>query len=1029
MPELEVILLTMGMGQYHSIFVQAGFDAWETLLDITEDDLDALAVRRGHRRRLQQEIAHSLSSGLHLDDQQFKTLGRPLSNTQATTTPPGRKRQYTRHPDPDPNAPQRPPSAYALFSDATRKELNESNMSFAGKSKVTGEKWQILPEAAKQPWMQKAAGPWEVYKAEERQYQTTDAYRTYQTYVAEFHAANPPGAPKRRKAPDNEQSKQGEPSGVVKRSSSSDVRSLVTVRPLAPAPSPAVPKPYSEFLASSTKSNGVGESASPRSKSSPTTPAAVKTAQWFSHACESCKRKKVKCDGATPTCERCQKTNNECCYAGGVRDREKRLVENVLGKLNVWEDVIQRIKPRLEGEDRSEIDRLLTKTSRIPGHAKTPSDLLSNSSLSEAGESDASNVGSMGSTDHYNEDRFVAEGADDGQINAFLGQAATDNWVERLSTNLDLSERHGPKGDTGIPDLPDADPYSARSKASSATAGPSPTNGGTSTFGDYGEPYGLPVKTMADSFVIAYFSTVHPCFPMVSRAEFLSNYETFFASPTSNSASSSTFVPMLHLVLAIGAVHAYVTQASWATGERSRLLGFAKAKAAVLDASIFHATAYEQVQLCGLGGLYYLVMSEINKAWNVAGLGVRCAQALGLHLTNTTPSLTASQKNLRFGIWFSVLSLERTTVVITGRPSMVRDVDCSVILPGDGSVDPDNDLHSPMSSDNPHSLPQGWQHLLSSALPLHPNFFVHHAQLSSLADSALSRLYSPKIRHVKWSQLQLTIRELDQKLSDWNADLALPLQTDFTPQRAEHEPARIAIAMLFHSTRIIINRPCLCRLDDRIVRQSANSASINLESAGLCIASARAILALIPNQPDLDVIYQSPLWWMSFHHIKRAATVLILEITFVSEHTPAPGEAILADAKKAINWLHAMGKSSSPAYNSWVTLSHLLLRAARRFGGDVSDAVLAMEEHPNFAITGFSAAQEGDQGRPLPDAMFDLDAPGFQLGFGAPGPPDDPFGDFPFGAWDQFGVGQGTFFPAESERDKVMEDNEGSGAS
>ncbi|KAL9018251.1 MAG: hypothetical protein Q9185_004417 [Variospora sp. 1 TL-2023] len=1024
----------MGMVQYHAVFVQAGFDAWETLLDITEDDLEALAVRRGHRRRLQQEIAHSLRSGLHLNNLQFKILGKPLSSNQAALTLAGRKRQYARHPDPDTKAPQRPPSAYILFSDATREELKDSTLSVAGKSKITGERWEGMPEVEKQRWMQKAAGPWEAYKAEQRQYQTTDAHRDYQTYVAEFHAVNPPGAPKRRKAPENEQSRQAEPRVVVRRSSSSDISSLATVRPLVPAPVPAVPEQHGELSVPSTKSNRGRQSTSPRSKSSPTTPAAGKTTQWFSHACESCKRKKVKCDGATPTCERCQKTNNECCYAGGVRDREKRLVENLAAKLNVWEDFMQRIKPRLEGEDRSEVNRLLTKAPGVSGDGKTSSDQLSDSSQSEGGESNASNVGSMGSTDHYNEDRSVAEGGGDGHINAFLGQAATDNWVERLTSNLDISESNGPEGDDGGPDLRDAVPYKPHSKANSATTGPSPSDGGTSTFGDHYEPYGLPVKSTADSFVNIYFSTVHPCFPMVSRAEFLRNYETFFASPTSSSASRSTFVPMLHLVLAIGAVHTHLTQASWAKEERSRLWGFAKAKAVVLDASIFHATAYEQVQLCGLGGLYYLVMSEINQAWKVAGLGVRCAQALGLHLTNSTPNLTASQRSLRFGIWFSTLSLERTIVVITGRPSMVRDSDCSVILPGDGSVDPDKNLHSPTSSGNPdlsrsfertsssHSLSQRWQHLSSSVVPLDPDFFIHHAELSSLAGSVLSLLYSPRIRHTKWSQLQSTIRELDQKLTDWNADLAIPFQTDFTRQRAEHEPVRISVAMLFHSTRIIINRPCLCRLDDRIVRQSASSASINLESAGRCVASARAILALIPNQPDLAVIYQSPMWWMSFHHIKRAATVLILEITFMSEHTPAPGEAILADAKKAINWLHAMGTSSSPAYSSWVTLSHLLLRAARKFGGDVSDAVLAVEEQPNFTMTGLPPAQQGGGQDHRSEAMFDLNAPNFLLGFDEL---DDSFGDFPFGPWDQFDVGQGAFFPAESERDELMGNDEG----
>lgn len=219
----------------------------------------------------------------------------------------------------------------------------------------------------------------------------------------------------------------------------------------------------------------------------------------------------------------------------------------------------------------------------------------------------------MGSTDHFNEESFAAEAAGDGRIHAFLGQTATDNWVERLKNNLNISEIDESKGEDRIPVHPEAYSHTRHSKDAHANAGMSMTSVGRSMFGEHFEPYELPLKASADSFVGAYFSTVHPSFPIISRAEFLRNYEKFFTFPRPGQSSSSTFVPMLHLVLAIGAVHTYVTQASWAKDERFRLLSFAKAKATVLDVSIFQATAYEQVQLCGLGGLYLLITYEINR--------------------------------------------------------------------------------------------------------------------------------------------------------------------------------------------------------------------------------------------------------------------------------------------------------------------------------------------------------------------------------------------------------------------------------
>jgi hypothetical protein len=60
--DLEQSLGELGLEQYLTRFLQAGFNTWETLADISEDDLAALNVRLGHRRKLQREIARRRSS-------------------------------------------------------------------------------------------------------------------------------------------------------------------------------------------------------------------------------------------------------------------------------------------------------------------------------------------------------------------------------------------------------------------------------------------------------------------------------------------------------------------------------------------------------------------------------------------------------------------------------------------------------------------------------------------------------------------------------------------------------------------------------------------------------------------------------------------------------------------------------------------------------------------------------------------------------------------------------------------------------
>lgn len=219
----------------------------------------------------------------------------------------------------------------------------------------------------------------------------------------------------------------------------------------------------------------------------------------------------------------------------------------------------------------------------------------------------------MGSTDTINEDSFKAEN-DDGRIDAFLGQTATDNWVDRLQNSLNISDKVNSQDTYHASNVPGVDSQLLDSKQPNTTTGLYNNAFGAPMLGEHCEPYALPAKASADSFVGAYFTTVHSSFPIISRVEFFEKYENFFVFSRPGKASETAFVPILHIVLAIGASHAYATQAPWAQHERTHLLDFAKAKATVLEAHILQATRYEQVQLCGLGALYYLVTYEVNKS-------------------------------------------------------------------------------------------------------------------------------------------------------------------------------------------------------------------------------------------------------------------------------------------------------------------------------------------------------------------------------------------------------------------------------
>lgn len=123
-----------------------------------------------------------------------------VSREQPTTAPTEQKRKYRRHPKPDENAPEKPPSAYVLFSNKIREEVKSENLSFTDIARLVGERWQKLDPAQKDRFESHASALKETYNAQLGEYKKTDEYREYSQYLAEFKAkhshTNEPKRPK-----------------------------------------------------------------------------------------------------------------------------------------------------------------------------------------------------------------------------------------------------------------------------------------------------------------------------------------------------------------------------------------------------------------------------------------------------------------------------------------------------------------------------------------------------------------------------------------------------------------------------------------------------------------------------------------------------------------------------------------------------------------------------------------------------------------------------------------------------------------
>ncbi|KAF2794029.1 hypothetical protein K505DRAFT_361488 [Melanomma pulvis-pyrius CBS 109.77] len=207
-PVLADVLGRLGLSDYLETLDTNGFRDWETVVDITEEDLTALRFKLGHRRALQREIAsyrgiHPMLSLIEpegtLDTETPLSTSALESLSRETSTPGAReKRRYRRHPKADRNAPKKPKTAYVNFADQLRSEPDISCLSFIDIAKEVGRRWQILPLERKRIWESHAARALQEYEVQIDEYKQTDDWRKYRAYLSEFKANQPQTTPARR---------------------------------------------------------------------------------------------------------------------------------------------------------------------------------------------------------------------------------------------------------------------------------------------------------------------------------------------------------------------------------------------------------------------------------------------------------------------------------------------------------------------------------------------------------------------------------------------------------------------------------------------------------------------------------------------------------------------------------------------------------------------------------------------------------------------------------------------------------------
>ena len=354
----------------------------------------------------------------------------------------------------------------------------------------------------------------------------------------------------------------------------------------------------------------------------------------------------------------------------------------------------------------------------------------------------------------------------------------------------------------------------------------------------------------------------------------------------------------------------------------------------------------------------------------MSGIAIRHAATLGLNLRNEDSNIKVSSKEVRYCVWWALCSTERMLAVMTGRPTSFLDLDCSTPLPlpveestlstelgGDSiSADAARNLRRfssqgfdepepiPLISDSPIVPSKAWtlprQSMRDASAAVPPSdalYFFYSTRLSVLANVILNRLYRVETSKQTWAEIQSRIAALDAKLDSWQH--SLPPIFEFSKKQREPQFTRhrICLGLFYYSTRIIVNRPCLCRVDRRISNESGKAKEFNRAAAARCVHAARELMDMLPDEPNVRGLYRVSPWWCLVHYLVQGATVLMLELSFRADHMPNEAEEIFEAAKKALYWLRRMSEDNLAAQRAWKMCHHLLRKVAPKIGRNADD--------------------------------------------------------------------------------------------
>ncbi|EKM84077.1 hypothetical protein AGABI1DRAFT_117526 [Agaricus bisporus var. burnettii JB137-S8] len=416
----------------------------------------------------------------------------------------------------------------------------------------------------------------------------------------------------------------------------------------------------------------------------------------------------------------------------------------------------------------------------------------------------------------------------------------------------------------------------------------------------------LPPWDIQDRLLELYFTYIHPVYPLIYKRRFLLEYQYKRQGTRRESQPNSPRLPRPEptqevtplLLLAIFAIAARFcedemplppTGKMWEAG-----CGYLDTARGLL-AKVFHVSRPSTVQALLLLGYREFGIGSMEQGWIFIGMAIRMVISIIFSLVGLTKSasiqafdlglncdsskwkvrghdlFSAEDSQTRGHIWWACVLADRYGSIYMGRPTMIKDNDSDMSLPG---IEPEEDIAP-------------WQPHPSDGLSYSPtpgrimSSFAAASRLSLISGTVINRVYP--VQSISRVAKQAVLNECEAQLDQWLISLPDYLRCDSGNRRCSPSPQVIFLHIRYWGCVLLLYRAFIPNWKSS--EDVARNSPIGSKALDLAQSAASHISSLVTMYRETFTLKRSSPFLTAY--LLSASIMHILTLSLRSTHVEA----------------------------------------------------------------------------------------------------------------------------------------------